>query len=84
MDVEKIGLFIKKLRTDRKMSQYDLADLIPIDRSVVSKWERGEVLPPVDKMKILCDIFDITVDELISGELKTNENEKAHQTNLFD
>ena len=84
MDVDKIGNFIRKLRTDKDLSQYDLADMIPIDRSVVSKWERGEVLPPVDKMKILCDIFNITIDELISGELKTKENEKEHENNLFN
>lgn len=84
MNTDKVGAFIKKLRTDRKMSQYDLAELIPIDRSVVSKWERGEILPAVDKMKILCNIFNITVDELLSGELRTKYNEKERQNSLFD
>ena len=84
MDVSKIGMFIKKLRIDKGMSQYELADLIPIDRSVVSKWERGEVLAPIDKMRRICEIFDISINELISGELETKENEKEHQNNLFD
>ena len=84
MDVNKIGEFIKKLRTDKGLSQTGLGDLIPVDRSVISKWERGEVLPPVDKMKMLCDIFDISIDELISGELKTDENKKEHENNLFN
>lgn len=84
MDIEKIGAFIRKLRTDKGLSQYELADMIPIDRSVVSKWERGEASPPTDKIKILCDIFNISLDELISGELKTKENEKQHEINLFN
>ncbi len=84
MDTDKIGQFIKELRSKNNMSQYDLAERIPIDRSVVSKWERGEVLPPIDKMKILCDIFGVSVDELITGEMKTKENEKEHQKKLFD
>ena len=83
LDSKKIGSFIKELRTKEGMSQYDLADKIPIDRSVVSKWERGEVIPPVDKIKILCDIFKVTFDEIILGEYKTVENQVEHQNNLF-
>ena len=82
--MDKVGLFIKKLRTDRGMSQNDLAELIPIDRSVISKWERGEAFPPIDKMKILCDIFNVSIDELISGELKTSENEKEQAKNVLE
>ena len=41
MDAYKTGQFIKKLRTERNLSQYQLADLIPITRHAVSKWERG-------------------------------------------
>ncbi len=84
MDTEKIGQFIKDLRKKKGYSQEALANLIPIDRSVISKWERGDVQPPVDKMKILCDIFGISIDELIAGELNTKENEKDHQNKLFD
>ena len=80
----KTGEFIRKLRSDNKMSQNDLAEMIPIDRSVISKWERGEATPPIDKMKILCKIFHVTIDELISGEFKTKENEEEHENNLFD
>lgn len=84
MDLEKIGLFIKQLRKENKMSQQKLADMIPIDRTGLSRWENGEVQPPIDKMKILCEIFNISVDELISGE-RTNISNKAEQRrNLFD
>lgn len=83
IDGNKIGLFIKELRTENNMSQYDLADLIPIDRSVVSKWERGETNPPIDKIVILCNIFKVDVDELISGERKTVENKVEHENNLI-
>ncbi len=84
MDNDKIGKFIKKLRTDKGLSQYELADLIPIDRSVISKWERGETTPPMDKILILSKIFNVSIDELISGELKTKENAKEHEKNLFN
>ena len=84
MDINKIAIFIKSLRIDNKMSQNDLAKLIPVDRSIVSKWERAELMPGIDKMKILCNIFNISIDELISGELNTKYNKKEHQNNLFN
>ena len=84
MDQNKIGLFIKELRKEKKMSQQQLADKIPIDRTGLSRWENGDVLPPVDKMKLLCEIFDISVDELLSGERSTIINKADHQKNLFD
>ena len=84
MDLNKIGLFIKELRKEKKMSQQQLADKIPIDRTGLSRWENGDVLPPVDKMKLLCEIFDISVDELLSGERSTIINKSTHQKKLFD
>ena len=45
MDLSKIGLFIKELRKENKMSQQNLADMIPIDRTGLSKWENGETIP---------------------------------------
>lgn len=41
MDPQKIGKFIYKLRTEKGLSQYKLAEMIPISRQAISKWERG-------------------------------------------
>ena len=78
----KIGDFIRELRKENNISQQKLADLVPIDRSVVSKWERGEVQPPVDKIIALCRIFNVTIDEMLSGERLTASNKEEHQENL--
>lgn len=84
MDLSKIGLFIKELRKENKMSQQNLADMIPIDRTGLSKWENGETIPPIDKMIKICEIFKISIDELISGERSNKENINIHRNNLFD
>ena len=78
----KTGSFIRELRKENNISQQKLADLVPIDRSVVSKWERGEVQPPVDKIIALCRIFNVTIDEMLSGERLTESNKEEHQENL--
>ena len=41
MNNEKIGHFICKLRTEKKWTQEDLANKLFVDRTMVSKWERG-------------------------------------------
>ena len=76
MNQDKIGKFIKQLRTEKELSQYQLADMIPISRQAVSKWERGESIPDSQTLLQLSDIFDVTINELLTGERKNNNNIK--------
>lgn len=83
MDAYKTGQFIKKLRTERNLSQYQLADLVPITRQAVSKWERGVSLPDSSTLLILAKIFDVTIDELLIGERKDkNIHDKLKEVTL--
>ena len=68
MNPDKIGKFIYKLRTDSKLSQYQLADMIPISRQAVSKWERGQTIPDSSTLIRLSDIFHVSINELLKGE----------------
>ncbi len=58
---EKIVLFRKK----KGLSQEGLAEKIGVSRQAVSKWETGEALPEVTKLKTLADTFNVTVDFLL-------------------
>lgn len=68
MDQEKIGKFIAKLRKDHNMTQQELADRLNVTDRAVSHWENGRRFPDVSLFKPICEIFDISVNELISGE----------------
>lgn len=68
MDPEKIGKFICSLRKEKNLSQYQLADMIPISRQGVSKWERGVTTPDTPTLIILSELFDVSIDELLRGE----------------
>ena len=61
MDPEKIGKFIYTLRKEKNLSQYQLADLIPISRQAVSKWERGKTTPDSLTLIKLSEIFNVTI-----------------------
>lgn len=74
MNQEKMGLFIAELRKEKNMSQYDLAELIPISRDAVSKWERGKRCPEPDCLIKLSEIFDVSINEVLYGERTTKSN----------
>lgn len=83
MNPDKIGKFINKLRVEKKLSQYQLADLIPITRQAVSKWERGQTIPDSSTLLKLSEIFDVTINELLMGErIKEQSIQQLEKTTL--
>lgn len=61
----KVNEKIYSLRKENHMSQEELADKIGVSRQTVSKWELGESSPDFDKIAPLCELFNITADELL-------------------
>ena len=68
MDLIKIGKFIANCRKEKNITQEQLAEKLYITDRAVSKWERGLSLPDAAKMLDLCNILDISVNELLNGE----------------
>lgn len=62
-----LGEQIYKLRTQRNLSQGDLADALDVSRQSISKWENNSAVPELDKLVKLSDVFGITLDELVKG-----------------
>ena len=67
---------ILTLRKQKGLSQSELADLIGVSRQAVSKWESGQALPDLDKIIVLSDIFDISIDQLIKGNEEKTQKKK--------
>ena len=74
MNQEKIGKFILKLRKEKKFTQKELADKLNVTDRAVSHWENGRSIPDVSLYKPICEIFNITVNELLSGERLSKED----------
>ena len=81
MDQVKIGRFIAERRKKVNLTQAQLAEKMNITDKAVSKWERGKAMPDVSIMLELCGILEISVNELLSGEeiSMENNNEKNEQ-----
>lgn len=56
------------LRKKHGMTQLDLAERLNYSDKAVSKWERGESVPDIAVLKNIADLFDVTVDYLITAE----------------
>ncbi|MBQ8254515.1 MAG: helix-turn-helix domain-containing protein [Clostridia bacterium] len=81
MDQIKIGRFIAERRKKVNLTQAQLAEKLNITDKAISKWERGKAMPDVSIMLELCGILEISVNELLSGEeiSMENNNEKNEQ-----
>lgn len=60
---------IYRLRTEKNMSQGDLADALGVSRQSVSKWENGNAVPDLEKLVKLSELFGISLDELAGREV---------------
>ena len=60
-----LGETIYRLRTERNMSQGDLADALEVSRQSVSKWENGNAVPDLEKLIKMSRLFGVTLDELV-------------------
>lgn len=62
-----IGETIQRLRTKRRLSQEQLAELVGVSRQAVSKWELNAALPDTDKLVPLARALGVSVDELLGN-----------------
>ena len=71
MDQIKIGKFIAACRKQVNLTQMQLAEILNITDRAVSKWENGRSLPDSSLMLPLCEVLNISVNDLLSGEIVT-------------
>ena len=83
MDQLKIGKFIADCRKQKNLTQMQLAEKLGITDKAISKWERGIALPDSSIMLELCDILGISVNELLSGEKISMENNSQKNEQLL-
>ncbi len=73
-----LGERLYKLRRAKKLSQEEAAEKLNVTRQTISKWETNQSMPDFDKVVPLCELYDITPDELFI-ELKEKKNSKNNE-----
>lgn len=77
MDYKKIGLFIASRRKAKGLTQAKLAERLYVSEKTVSKWENGNGLPETAILTNLCEILEVGLNELLSGEKLTDDDYKT-------
>ncbi len=83
MDQLKIGRFIAERRKKKNLTQMQLAEKLNITDRAISKWETGKSLPDSSIMLELCDVLEITVNDLLNGEVVIMDNYKEKSEKLI-
>ena len=81
-----IGEQLVKLRKENNMSQEKLAELLGVSRQTIYKWENNKVYPDMINLVAISEIFDVSIDELIKGEQRSNQtvNQVANKKTSYE
>ena len=74
-----LGTQIKKYRGALALSQEELAEKLFVSRQSVSNWENNKTYPDIKSLLMLSELFEISVDELIKGDVNTMKKEISEQ-----
>lgn len=76
MEAEKTGKLIRMVRTEKNITQRELAERIHVSNAAVSKWENGHGFPDISSLESLAEVLEISITELIQGERIMNSEKK--------
>lgn len=68
INMQATGRRIREIRKARNFTLEELSEFLGISPQAISKWQRGDALPSIDNLMILCDIFETHVEDLIVRE----------------
>ena len=78
---------LQELRKRKGLTQEELAGILYVSRTAVSKWESGRGVPNIESLKAISKYFSVSIDELLSGEeilAVADEDFKQRESRLFD
>ncbi len=74
---------LQSIRKERKLSQEELAEKIGVSRQAISKWEQGNGYPETEKLLILAQELNVSLDYLMLGETGDTISEKSISQNVI-
>lgn len=78
---------LQKLRKQKGLTQEELAQMLYVSRTAISKWESGRGFPNIESLKAISKFFSVSLDELLSGEeilVIAEEDHKKKEAILYD
>lgn len=82
MNQQKVGQFLKKLRSQKSITQAELAEVLGVSNRSISRWENGITMPDFDLVIELAKYYEVEVGEILDGERKDTMDSKTEETML--
>ena len=73
---------LQELRKNKGFTQEELAEILYVSRTAISKWESGRGYPNIESLKELSKFFEVSIDDLLSGEKLLSIAEKENKSNI--
>lgn len=73
---------LQELRKNSGLTQEELAEILYVSRTAVSKWESGRGYPNIESLKEISRFFSVSIDDLLSGEKLLSIAEKENRFNI--
>ena len=73
---------LQELRKNKGLTQEELAEVLYVSRTAISKWESGRGYPNIESLKEISKFFDVSIDDLLSGEKLISIAEKENKSNI--
>ena len=70
-----LGNKIKYYRNEKELSQEELAERVYVSRQTISNWENNKSYPDINSIVLLSEIFEISIDNLIKGDVEQMKKE---------
>lgn len=83
LDNKTFGNFIREKRIEKGLKQRELADLLYVSESAVSKWETGKSYPDITMIPNICRTLGVTEKELIDGATDTDYRKMRHDATRY-
>ena len=74
-----LGEKIMQLRIAADMTQEEMAEKLSVSRQSVSKWEMNQALPQIDKVLLICELFNVSADELLKDKISISTGKKKNK-----
>lgn len=80
---KEIGVFLKQLRNEKRITQEQLAEILGVSGRTVSRWETGNNLPDLSVLVQISEYYDVEIKEILNGERKSENMDSELKETLL-
>lgn len=73
---------LQQLRKEKGLTQEQLAEILYVSRTAISKWESGRGYPCIESLKDISQFFNVSIDELLNAETLISLAKKENEHNI--